>query len=52
MSTDFYPVLFFDTLPKDQNGFVLASNFKDYLEEFGFHLELSQIYGLFRKYSK
>jgi Ca2+-binding EF-hand superfamily protein len=52
MCPDFYPVLFFDIFPKEKNGSLLASNFKDHLEEFGYRLPLAQIYFLFRRYSK
>lgn len=52
MCPDFYPILFFDTMPKEKNGSILASYFKDYLEEFGYHIDLNQVYFLFRRYSK
>lgn len=52
MCPDFYPVLFYDTLPKEKNKTVLASNFKDYLEQFGYPLDLNLVYFLFRRYSQ
>jgi hypothetical protein len=35
---DFYPVLFYDSIPKDRSKGITATNFRDYLESFGYYV--------------
>jgi hypothetical protein len=49
---DFYPVLFYDSIPKDRSSrTVTAVNLRDYLESFGYYVEPADTYLLFRRYA-
>lgn len=52
LCTDFYPVLFYDSIGKDRSKQISPTNFRDYLESFGYKVPTGDIYALFRRYGE
>lgn len=52
MCADFYPVLFYDSIPKERSSNAITpSTLRNYLESFGYYAPLQEVYLLFRRYS-